>query len=68
MNIRELILKDMPNNLNDLEKARYVYLKLGDIVDFSTKYNNTSLDEMGLMLLKIIKLIVDFGFKYILVF
>ena len=49
MNIRELILKDMPNNLNDLEKARYVYLKLGDIVDFSTKYNNTSLDEMGLM-------------------
>lgn len=42
MNIRKLVLNDMPSNLNDLEKARYIYLKLAFILNFSTKFNNTS--------------------------
>ena len=41
MNFEDLILKDMPENLNDLEKARYIYLKLAFYLNFSTKYNNT---------------------------
>lgn len=45
MNIVDEVLKDMPENLNDLEKARYVYLKLGLILNFSTKFNNTT-EEM----------------------
>ncbi len=47
MNIQELVLKDMPDNLNDLEKARYIYIKLGLLLNFSTKFNNTS-DEMSI--------------------
>ena len=42
MNIVDEILKDMPDNLNDLEKARYIYLKLGLMLNFSTKFNNTT--------------------------
>ena len=45
MNIVDEVLKDMPENLNDLEKARYLYLKLGMMLNFSTKFNNTT-DEM----------------------
>ena len=43
--IENYINKDMPSNLNDLEKARYIYLKLADIFSFSTKFNNTSEKE-----------------------
>ena len=49
MNIKELALKDMPNNLDDLYKARYIYLKLPDYLSFSTKHRNTSEYEMGMM-------------------
>lgn len=42
MNIKELVLKDMPHNLNTLEKARYIYIKLGMYLNYSTKYHNTT--------------------------
>lgn len=45
MTLKEIILSDMDNNLTDLEKARYIYLKLGEKVSFSTKFQNTS-EEM----------------------
>lgn len=45
MNIKESILNDMPVNLNKLEQARYIYLKLGTIFSFSTKFNNTTEKE-----------------------
>lgn len=45
MNIVEEVIKDMPKDLNILEKARYIYLKLGIKLNFSTKFNNTT-DEM----------------------
>lgn len=31
MSFKEMILSDMPSNLTDLEKARFVYLKLATI-------------------------------------
>ena len=49
MTIKELILKNMPNDLSDLQKARYIYIKLGGLVSFSTKYNNTTSIESGTM-------------------
>ena len=42
MNLKKVILDDMPEGLNDLEKARFIYLKLALYLDFSTKYNNTN--------------------------
>lgn len=41
MSLKEEILSRMPNDLNDLEKARYLYIELGKRVSFSTKFNNT---------------------------
>ena len=29
MNLKDEILSKMPNNLSDLEKARYLYIELG---------------------------------------
>ncbi len=49
MTLKELILKDMPDDLNDLEKARYIYLKLAFYLNFSTKYNNTDGNEFARM-------------------
>ena len=45
MNLKKVILEEMPEGLNDLEKARFIYLKLALYLDFSTKYNNTTVDE-----------------------
>ncbi|MBP3840765.1 MAG: hypothetical protein IK997_01415 [Bacilli bacterium] len=42
MNFEDLILKDMPDGLNNLEKARYIYLKLAMYLNFNTAYQNTS--------------------------
>lgn len=41
MSLKEEILSNMPNDLNDLEKARYLYIELSKRVSFSTKFNNT---------------------------
>ena len=49
MTIKELVLNNMPDDLTDLEKARYIYIKLGSLVSFSTKYNNTSSKESNYM-------------------
>ena len=40
MNLKDEILSKMPNNLSDLEKARYLYIELGKKVSFSTKFQN----------------------------
>lgn len=42
MNFESLILSDMPEGLNDLEKARYIYLKLAMYLSFNTTYHNTT--------------------------
>ena len=47
MNIKKIILDDMPNDLDDLAKARYIYLKLADYVNFSTTFQNTNIDSMA---------------------
>ena len=44
MNIKNILL-DMPKNLTEIEKARYIYLKLGLLLSFSTKYRNTTSEE-----------------------
>ena len=49
MKLKDVILNDMPDNIDEIEKARYIYLKLALYVNFSTKYQNTSLDEMSKM-------------------
>lgn len=45
INILNKILGSLPNNLNDLEKARYLYLESCKIFTFSTKIQNT--DEIS---------------------
>lgn len=45
MFLEKLILSEMPSNLDDLEKARYIYLMLGKYLSFSTKYQNTDYKE-----------------------
>jgi len=52
MNIKASILNSMPNNLNKLEQARYIYLKLGLLFNFSTKFNNTTSGEYANMYTK----------------
>lgn len=42
MSIKDKILLKMPTDLNDLEKARYLYIELGKLVSFSTKFQNTN--------------------------
>ena len=42
MNIIKQVVKDMPQGLDDLGRARYVYLKLGLIFNFNTTFNNTT--------------------------
>ena len=49
MNIRNIIKSEIPNNLNELEIARYIYVKLAFLLNFSTKYNNTSEKEFSEM-------------------
>ena len=39
------ILGEMPENLTQLEKARYIYLKLGQYLNFNTTFQNTSEDN-----------------------
>lgn len=46
MNILELI-QTMPQNLTELEKARYLYIELCKTVTFSTTYQNTDLKTMS---------------------
>lgn len=41
MSIKENLLSKMPENLSDLEKARYLYIELGKLVSYSTKFQNT---------------------------
>lgn len=41
MSLKEEILSGMPSDLNDLEKARFLYIELGKRVSFSTKYHNS---------------------------
>ena len=41
INIINKILNTMPSNLNDLEKARFLYLESCKIFTFSTKFQNT---------------------------
>lgn len=50
MNFIDEIINEMPKNLNDLEKARYLYLKISLILNFSTKFNNTTEKEYGKMM------------------
>lgn len=45
----ERIINDMPSGLNDLEKARYLYLEIAELFVFSTKLNNTSDNEFTKM-------------------
>lgn len=52
MNISKKILDNMPKNLSDLEKARYIYIELGKILTFSTKFQNTDDDSFFEMLNK----------------
>lgn len=40
MEIASKILSSMPSVLNDLEKARYIYLELCKYVTFTTKLDN----------------------------
>ena len=46
MTIKEMVLNNIQPSLSPLEQARYIYLKLGSIVSFSTKYQNTTIYEM----------------------
>ena len=52
MNFLQKILNEMPTDLSDLEKARYLYLKLADYLAFSTKFNNTDTSEHFSMYMK----------------
>lgn len=47
MNIKSLVLSDIPKGLTDLEKARYIYLKLAIYLSFNTTYQNTSDSNMA---------------------
>ena len=38
ISLKNSILKEMPKNLNDLEKARYLYLKLNEAVNYDEDY------------------------------
>lgn len=49
MSFKQLILGNMPSNLSDLEKARFIYLKLAMYLNFSTKFQNTSDKEFAKM-------------------
>lgn len=49
MNIKKIIIEQMPDGLNDLEKARFIYLKLAEYLNFSTKFQNTSEKDFALM-------------------
>lgn len=49
MNIKEAIFSEMPDGLDDLGKARYIYLRLADYLNFSTKFINTSEEEFARM-------------------
>ena len=43
VNLKETIINSIPENLNILEKARYIYNKLGELLEYSDIYQ--SLDE-----------------------
>lgn len=45
MTVKEIILNSMPVNLTQLEKAHYIYIRLGELLTFSTKFNNTTAKE-----------------------
>ena len=36
MNLVSMIIDKIPNDLNDLEKARFIYMELGKILEFDT--------------------------------
>ncbi len=49
MNLGKEILNRMPDNLSDLEKARYLYLELCKVVSFSTTFQNTDMSNFAVM-------------------
>lgn len=52
MDIAKQIIDSMPNNLTDLEKARYLYLELCKIVVFSTQLLNTDNQTFSILFRK----------------
>lgn len=50
MTLKEKIINYMPTNLTELEKSRYLYIELGKIVSFSTKFQNTDDLNFSLMM------------------
>lgn len=52
MDIATKILNNMPTDLNDLEKARYLYLELCKEVSFSTTFQNTDDNNFAQLYLK----------------
>lgn len=57
MTIKEKVINNMPANLTDLEKARYLYIELGKILSFSTKFQNT--DDLNFSLMMIMEVDID---------
>lgn len=49
MGIASQIISNMPYNLSNLEKARYLYLELCKVVNFSTKFHNLDDDVIDSM-------------------
>lgn len=41
----EKFIKDMPDNLNDIEKARYIYLQLGKFFSYDEQYITSGTQE-----------------------
>ena len=52
MDIKSKILNSIPSNLTKIEQARYIYIRLGLIFNFSTKFNNTTSGEYANMYTK----------------
>lgn len=42
MTVKEIVLSLMPANLTQIEKAHYIYIKLGELLTFSTKFKNST--------------------------
>lgn len=45
MTVKEIVLNGMPANLTQIEKAHYIYVRLGELLTFSTKFNNSTTAE-----------------------
>ena len=42
MTVREIVLNGMPSNLTQIEKAHYIYIRLGELLVFSTRFKNST--------------------------